>query len=276
MVVRIEEFTMLKNEAAIFAALFWRDFYRSMLTRAMRNSMTKFLVFILAVFLLVAPYANARNCPRFVVALDLTKSTAVKGPDSETEFKKNFDGVSRLLMTLPAGASVTVIGITDRSFAQPLILLQAQVPDDPGYFGERLQSARTQIERAWLGKAAHVEPRFAYTDVLGSLMLAGQIFNNQPASQKILVIFSDMRHHTRDLDLESPSTISRTLVSRSMRELFPDLKDVRVYILGVDNPGKDPAYWQTLRRFWADYLQQAGGQIATYSVLRQQSPTPYK
>jgi hypothetical protein len=33
---------------------------------------------------------------------------------------------------------VTVIGITDHSFGKPDILLSARIPDDAGYFGERL------------------------------------------------------------------------------------------------------------------------------------------
>jgi hypothetical protein len=269
MVVRLQEFTMLKNEAAIFAAQFWRDFYRSMLTRAMRNAVTRLVVFILAMFLLGASYAHAQNHPQFVLALDLTKSTATKGPDGETDFQKNLGGISRLLMTLPAGASITVIGITNRSFAQPLILLRAHVPDDPGYFGEQLQSGRGQIERAWQAKAVRLVPRFEYTDVLGSLILAGQIFENRPGSEKILVIFSDMRHHTLELNLESSSKMAAWSRNQAMQEIpVADLKDVRVYALGVDGAVRDFAYWEGLQQFWIAYFRRVGAHLNAYSVLR--------
>ena len=270
MVLRLQEFALLKNEAGAFAAQFWRDFYRSMLTRAMRSAMTKLLVFVLAIFL-AASSANAQNPAQFVVALDLTKSVAAKGPDGKTEYQNNLDGVSHFLMTLPSGASVTVIGITDRSFAQPLILLRAHVPDDPGYFGERLQSARGQIEKAWQAKAAHLEPHFEYTDLLGSFTLAGQIFDAQPGSEKILVIFSDMRHHTRDLDLESSSKITAWSRARINREIsVADLKNAQVYALGVDGARKDFVYWSELRQFWITYFQHAGARLMTYSVLREE------
>ena len=179
MVPRLEEFTMLKNEAAIFVEQFWSDFHRSMLTRTMRNAMAKLIVFALGVFLLAAPSVRAASHSQFVIAVDLTKSVAVKGPDGESEFKKNLDSVTRLLMTLPAGTSITVIGITDRSFAQPLILLRAHVPDEPGYFGERLRSARTEIVRAWQTKTAHLTPKYEFTDILGALVLAGRDYRHR-------------------------------------------------------------------------------------------------
>ena len=271
MVARLEEFTMLKNEAAIFAAQFWRDFYRSLFTRAMRNAMTKLLAFVFAVLLLTASYANAQNHLQVVFALDLTKSVAAKGPDGETEFTKNLDGISRLLMTVPAGASITVIGITDRSFAQLLVLLQAHVPDDPGYFGERLQSARTEIVRAWQTKTAHLTPQYGFTDILGALVLTGQLFEIDAHSPKILIIFSDMRHHTGDLNLETSAEFNAqaALVRTKQHGLTANLRNVDVYVLGADNAGKPTAYWGRLREYWLEYLVKAGCQVRSYSVLRE-------
>jgi hypothetical protein len=54
-----------------------------------------------------------------VIAVDLTQSVSVTNPDAKSEFQKNIDGVARVLAQIPADAGVTVIGITDRSFAQP-------------------------------------------------------------------------------------------------------------------------------------------------------------
>jgi hypothetical protein len=136
---------------------------------------------------------------------------------------------------------------------------------------ERLQSARGQIEKAWQAKAAHLEPHFEYTDLLGSFTLAGQIFDAQPGSEKILVIFSDMRHHTRDLDLESSSKITAWSRARINREIsVADLKNAQVYALGVDGARKDFVYWSELRQFWITYFQHAGARLMTYSVLREE------
>jgi hypothetical protein len=118
---------------------------------------------------------------------------------------------------------------------------------------------------------ARLVPQFDYTDAFGSLMLARQIFDTQSGSRKILVIFSHMRHHTRDFDLESRSQIA--VVSRTRRiQAIPvaDLKGVQVYALGVDGTGKDIAYWSGLRQFWITYFQHARARLMTYSVLREE------
>ena len=41
------------------------------------------------------------------------------GTDQKQEFQKNVDAVARVLATAPAGARITVLGITDRSFSNP-------------------------------------------------------------------------------------------------------------------------------------------------------------
>lgn len=79
----------------------------------------KLLILITA--LVLVPHARAATAPplNLVVAIDLTKSVAVKGTDGKTEFQKNVDGVTRLLAQVPANTHVTVLGITGHSFANP-------------------------------------------------------------------------------------------------------------------------------------------------------------
>ena len=198
----------LRNGPGIFAARFWRDFYRAMLSNAVRSAMTKLLVPVLAVVLCGIGRAKAEDRLDLVVAIDLTQSVAVSGPDGKSEFQKNVDGVAKLLSQVPAGSRVTVIGITDRSFAQPYILLSARVGSDPGYFGERLSVARSQLVRTWRVRSGRLDPRFKHTDILGALQLAAQIFAQEPdAAPKTLVVFSDMRQNTPELNLESPKVV---------------------------------------------------------------------
>jgi len=105
------------------------------------------------------------------------------------------DGVAHALTEGPAGSRVIVLGITNRSFAQPYILLSAGIADNPGYFGERLAAARTEssepgVEAENRPSRSHV-PR---TDILGALDLASQIFAQEPgATRRQLIVFSDMR-----------------------------------------------------------------------------------
>lgn len=260
---------MLRNEPAIFASRFWRDFYRSLLSNAARNAMTKLFVFILGVSLFAAHPVHAEDRLNMVVAIDLSRSVAGVGPDGRSDFEKNIDGVTRLLSDLPSGAHVTVIAITDHSFAQPYILMQTHVPDDAGYFGEQLTAARNQLVRAWKLRSAHLDARFPQTDIVGALQLAAQIFAQHPNSwRKTLILFSDMRQSTPELNIESPKIVPSfpTLAGRCGK--LPDLHGVHIDFLGVDGAGKSSAYWQSLRYFWDGYMHTAGTDIDSYSVLR--------
>jgi hypothetical protein len=135
------------------------------------------------------------------IVIDLTQSVATLGPDGKTDFQKNIEGVTHVLAQVPAGPRVTVIGITDDSVAPPYVLLSAHNPDYAGYFGERLNAARGQIVWAWRLRSARLDPQFHLTDILGALQLARQIFTQQPdASRKRLIIFSDMRQSTPELN----------------------------------------------------------------------------
>jgi hypothetical protein len=264
------EINALQNEGPIFAARFWRNFYRSMLTQSIRSAVTRLLGVALAIVLLVSGHAVAQT-RELVIAVDLTQSVALTGPDQRTEFQKNIDAVSKLLAQVRADSRVTVIGITDRSFAQPDILLSATVPADAGYFGERLHSAQLQLVRAWKTRSAQLTPGFPHTDILEALMLASEIFNHHPtAEEKILVIFSDMRQHTRELDLESPSLVPRLnkIESSGARIEIANLGGVHLLALGVDGAGKSLPYWQSLREFWTEYFRTSGARLENYTVLR--------
>jgi hypothetical protein len=180
------------------------------------------------------------------------------------------DGVTRLLSEAPAGSRITVIAITDRSFAQPYILLSAQIPGDIGYFGERLTAARSQLVREWTKRSNHLVAHFHQTDILGALQLAGQIFaQDLGVGQRALVIFSDMRQSSPDLNLEAPGIVSPFATMVRQCGVLPALQNIQVYVLGADGVGKSTAYWQSLRGFWNDYFRKAGADLRSYSVLRE-------
>ena len=266
------EATMRRNEPEIFVNCFWRDFYYALLSNAARNAMKKLLILVLGVLFIGVGRAHAEDRLNMVIAIDLTQSVATVGPDGKTDFQKNIDGVTRVLSQLPAGAHVTVIGITDHSFAQPYILLSAHVPDDPGYFGERLNAARSQIVRAWKSRSVRLDSHFYHTDILGALHLSSQIFAQQPeASKKTLVIFSDMRQSTQELNLESMQTVPSFSVLAKRCRTLPDLHDVQTQTFGVDDAGRSSVYWKSLRTFWQQCFRAAGSSTFRYSALREPS-----
>jgi len=270
MVSKLEELKRLENAAAVFQNEFWRDFYRSLSDGLTRRSLVKLSTVVFCVALVVAPRADAADRLNLVIALHLTQSVAVKGTDQKQEFQKNVDAVTRLLANAPAGARITVLGITDRSFSQPSILLAAELSDDASYFGERFQAARSRLVIVFRKRASSLAPIAPKTDILGALLTASQLFQASSGCKHVLVVFSDMRSDTPALDLEHARFVSTSFAMKQAEKerLLPDLHGVEVYALGVDGAGKDMRYWQALRDFWAVYFKRTGAILKTYSVLR--------
>jgi hypothetical protein len=194
----------------------------------------------------------------------------VADQNHESEFQKNVAGVAAELAQVPAGTKVTVIGITESSFAQPDIILSAEVPEDEGYFKERLAAAREQLVSAWRERAAHLAPNSRQTDILGALMIAAELLENPSAERKVMIVFSDMREATPFIDLEAPKLVAvdAAMLKIEDHRILPDLRAADVYVLGVDAAGKSVDYWESLSAFWRAYFARAGAHLQRYSVLR--------
>jgi len=229
---------------------------------------------LLALLLLPAPsraQALIKEDLNLVLEIDLSSSVAAKGHDGKTEFEKNLSSITRLLSQMQVNSQVTVLAITENSFSQPYVLLSAKTADDKGYFGERLTAARQQILRVWHERSAHLQPNSAGTDILGSLVVAGQLLQQTPDTQrKILVLFSDMREFTRHLNFETQSDIPMDAALAKVDEgrFLPNLKGVDIYVLGADAAGQEVAQWDRVRKFWATYFEKVGANLRIYSIMR--------
>ena len=232
------EIVELEHAPQAFVQRFWRNFYRSMITQSVRSAMTKLGVGILAFLFLIHGQMNAQTKTEIVVAIDLTQSENARDPDGKTEFQKNVEGVTKLLAQVPANSHISIIGITDRSFAQPDILLSATIATDPGYFGERLSAARQSLAGIWRTRSEKLQPIYKQTDIIGALVLAEQMFDQQSeACRKALVLYSDMRSSTPELNLESPINMAKLDATRQALP-YPDFRRVKVFVLGVDGAGQ--------------------------------------
>ncbi len=262
-----------KQEAEKFRAEYQRDFHREAIKKVTQSAKFKLLVLTLGVLLLPG-IARAADKPCLVILTDLTESETKPGPDGKSGLEKNLDAVTQMLAKVPASTRVTVAGITGNSFTQPYVLLTGQVGDDPGYFGERLASAHKQLVMAWAQRRKSLKTGFQDTDILGALLLTTQLFVQDASSRKTLIILSDMRQHTPQLDLETPTVITQKQLAK-MKTLAPsDLRGVQVEILGADGSGKTTEYWLSLRSLWEKYFKSSGGKLTSYSPLRISPESP--
>lgn len=270
MIVCVKAIALLQNMSEEFLNGFWRDFYRAMLTGTVRKALMRGVLGFFLLSLLSNASTHAEPTLNIVVAIDLSRSLQVRGPDGKTQHERNLGAITKLLSTVPTGSRVTIIAISDRSFAQPYVLVSAQITEDAGYFNERLTAARNQLVRAWTKTADRIQPNFPHTDVFGALLLAGQILGESPKSRKLLVILSDMRHEAFELNLESPDAINANemLVKADRSGLIASLQRVEIHVVGAVAPGKLPSYWESLRLFWDQYFAKAGAQVRYFGVTR--------
>jgi hypothetical protein len=255
------------NEGAVFEERFWRDFYRTLLTRSVKKAVSKFLGVSLLLFLAVGRPVFGGQKLDLVIAVDLTTSEAVSGHDGKSQFQSNMEAVGRLLATAPAGSRITVIGITENSFGQPYVLLSGTITDDPGYFGERLGSARRRLLDAWRKQTLQLAPNARSTDIFGAVLLASELFQQDASATRVLVIYSDMRNTTKSLNLERSIDAQTRLSALDGRGLIPNLHDVRVYVFGANAAGHDIDQWKDVKTFWTDYFAKTGATVSAYSVL---------
>ena len=260
------------NEGAVFEERFQRDFCRAMLTHAGRKALGKVLALALCLTLLSSARVRAdEQLLNLVIMIDLSGSVASKGPDGKTDFQKDVAAAADVLAQIPAGTHVTVLGITANSFAEPDILLRANMPQDPGYFGERLAAAHGELVRAWQTRSDRLSPTERQTDILGALLVASQLLRKEPTSRNLLVLYSDMRNTTDHLNLERLRAVDVEANSTALKRhgLIADLRGVSVYVEGVDAAGLQTDQWDRVRRFWEAYFGGAGAALATYETLHE-------
>ncbi|MCI0421147.1 MAG: VWA domain-containing protein, partial [Acidobacteria bacterium] len=270
MVGIIGRIVYLENEPAVREAEFYRNFYLGLLERLKRNALIQ-LGLIFALSTLLFPTSGLAQAERdgqpidtsvaVVIALDLSQSVAATGYDGKTEYARNIEAACELISHLPPGSQLTVLAITDQSFSLPYVLLSRQLPRDKGplQFHDRIATAKAQIAAELRRISQSSPPKFQQTDILGALVVAADILRDSKADRRLLVIFSDMRQTTKELDLERPNVIAigKALQEVGSLRLIADLRDAEVYVLGVHGAGKSVAYWNDLREFWRGYFQKA-------------------
>ena len=213
---------------------------------------------------------NPASSPKFVVVIkDLTSST----PGEQDSLNNVF--ISTLLSQARAGDEVYVTGITDASFSKPLVILHGTLPEDRHPLKPKLLAAQQSMISAWNSKSRALARPYKASDVIGAVYHASLLLRGK-SSEKWLIILSDMRNSTKELEIENVPEIDRekSLSQLGAKGLIPSLAEVNVAILGVHTTGKavSPIYYQSLENFWRGFFEKAHAEVATYQTDASWSP----
>lgn len=212
--------------------------------------------------------ARASECR--VILLDLSKSSeATDQSQMGSEFEKNIAATLKIIRGIDSGGSVTFIGITDQSFSNPMILLDRELPDNPGLFGEKMEFEKKRMVKEFKKIAGSLRPSYNRTDIFGAVALAKKYFR-ETCQEKRLYILSDMRHTSGGINMEDVPMVSQDWIKKLERKgVIPRLNDTKVYVMGVHPIGKDAPYMENLERFWRAYFAKAGADLKTFTILRE-------
>lgn len=211
---------------------------------------------------------SSSNKTNVLILLDLSKSRDRKGYDGQSDFEKDNASIVQLLGAIPAGSRVTIIGITQNSFASPYILLDAQIASDPGYLDEYLIAARRKLVAAWKQNSQRLKPTSETTDLFGAVAVASQLRKSN--SRTVLIILSDMQQDDNEnFDFDKAKTISPNYVTKAEKQgLIAQLRGMEVFCLGATAGQKSLLYWKSLQEFWKEYFKKTGAYLKTFSISR--------
>jgi hypothetical protein len=222
------------------------------------------VVFMSPYFIASAFSDKPASSPKAVVVIkDLTSST----PGEQDSLNNAF--ISTLLSQSSAGDEVYVTGITDASFSKPLVILHGTLPDDRHPLKPKLLAAQQSMISAWKSKSRSSTRPYKASDVIGAIYHASLLLRGKN-SEKWLIILSDMRNSTKELDVENVSEIERekSLSRLGAKGLIPNLTGVNVAVLSVHTTGKaiSPIYYQSLENFWRGFFEKAHAEVVTYQT----------
>jgi hypothetical protein len=225
---------------------------------------------------------------RYVILVDLSKSAKPVVDDYKNR-------IHNTLMVLQEGDSALVLAITEDSFGNRQVLLDEGVMSSQarpkrlalencepyGNLPIRLsacKSGNSQKQKEWNQMVVNDRNRIAAkwnsvalqsisqsTDILGALKYVESLVGSGSNRGVEVVIYSDMRHNTRGVDLSSPPQVDQKILSTVKRKhLLPNLKDVSVRVFGAHTLGKDPAYFESLENFWKLLFRESGADLREF------------
>lgn len=225
------------------------------------------LIITLAIVLAIAVFASGEELQPSSTMLLLDMSGSAKGADylEKTEFQKNALYVDEIIKKLEPGERFLILGITEKSFERPLIILDRTLSREIGYFSEKVAKDKLNIMNEW--KKINVQANAKATDIFGALQLATLLFDGVTGPKK-LILMSDMRN-TVNLDLETPQLITDKIFPETERKgLIAELSTVQVWVIGVSTIDKSFSFWNSLRLFWTKYFEKAGAHLMAFSAER--------
>jgi len=255
--------------------------------QAMRAFKLLFVLSLLISFILFLAGCNLsftkeEKAPRktVVVLADLSESTI----GLRDLYLNSLAGI---IQKMEHGDFLMVAKITESSINEPEVPIKEEFPafipkdaadnptDNPLLVREARQEADADLEvkrkelleitKKLLMPEEKQRRKVINTDVMSSLLLARNAFQNYQREKNILVIFSDMIEDSPDgysfyREKLTDQRINTIIEAEKAKGLLPDLKGVKVYVVAAST--KDSKRFLEIQKFWLKYFSACGADLS--------------
>jgi hypothetical protein len=222
------------------------------------------IVFALLLLILTSWVWAASGTPKKkIVLLDTSASSA-----GDTVRMNASAIAAEVIKTLQPGDQVLVYAIKKDSFRAPLLFLEGAMPRSCGVMRMKCLRERDRLLGHWEEVGRTLAAPARETDLFGAIALASSTCRHM-GDPCTIIIYSDMRHSTREMDFEAMAEIPASLIAVvKQKGHVPKLPGAEVYMLGVHTLGRDPRYYDSLERFWRAYFAEAGAGVKAFRAGR--------
>ena len=178
---------------------------------------------------------------------------------------------SELVRSLPPNTRLVASKISGLTEATFIPMLNDTTPPELGVLTEPIEaeSLKVRFNRTIDTKLDALFSGSSYsssTDILSSLSIMKGLFPQDSSFRQVLVIFSDMIHETRELNLDrrklQPSEIPDLVQKLKADGHIPHLPRSSVYVIGAYSA--DQEKYRTIRSFWEAVFQEVGMDLRNY------------
>jgi hypothetical protein len=196
-----------------------------------------------------------------IILLDSTGSVSAV----EEEYKKEVRGI---IDFLPENSCVTILAITEDSFGGYEKIIDRDCIVGRQYLVDtKPRENRNRIIHAFNKNIHLYGAKRTTSDILGAICYAERLFPPfKHANSKILLIFSDMRHNARGINISGVSEIPIDILSKVRdQKLIAQLQGVKIWALGIHTLNKNTRYMDSLHNFWKEYFKESGASLEAFS-----------
>jgi len=252
------------------------DDYRTEALMARRNSgigaSLKIMIILLAIFIAAMLFllffsekvhGAEPECGFTLIAQDITGSHEPQSAESDR-------AVMRIIESRRPCDEGMVMYIHENTFSGPEFVARFRMPpkEKIGYWGEELRRAKSRGIGEYLEKAAKIPRKRCYTELPGGLFLFGKILKEQPHKIKNLVLLSDMRPSTPELNEKMIAERGdKILVHMKANGVIADLRCMNVYVMGFSPVGVRVPVYRALEAFWRGYFEASGCNLRCMDVM---------